>query len=208
MNLGQTILDVIDSYMYRMHTALPGVVQAYDRTKCTVDVQPTLKWAFQDQLIEMPVIQSVPVVFPRTTKSIISLPIAAGDTVLLIFAERSIDEWMHLGGIVDTKDARKFDLSDAIAIPGLFPFTAAPLADGDPASLMVQNDQGYLEVKPGGTFKVFSKSANDELFKILSDLVDTLTAAIPVCAGIPGDFDPGTVTNLAAIKTRLGKMKG
>ena len=43
----------------------------------------------------LPVIQSVPVLFPRTKLSFIHFPIEVGDYVLLIFLERSIDKFTN-----------------------------------------------------------------------------------------------------------------
>jgi hypothetical protein len=62
----------------------------------------------------------------------ITFPVAAGDIVLLCFAQTSLDNWLQLGGVVDPQDSRKFDLSDAIAIPGLLSFNQATsqVADG------------------------------------------------------------------------------
>jgi hypothetical protein len=59
-----------------------------------------------------------------------SWPLAEGDTVKLVVADRSIDEWLTEGGEdVTPSDLRKHDFSDAIVEPGLRSFADA-LGDG------------------------------------------------------------------------------
>jgi hypothetical protein len=108
------------------HVALPGVVTKYNATTQRADVKPTVQLPYiNDDGSEgtdvLPVIPEVPVLWPRAGGFFLHLPMVAGDTVLLLICERSIDEWNLTSGKVDTdpKDFRKHDLSDAIAIPGL-----------------------------------------------------------------------------------------
>jgi hypothetical protein len=51
------------------------------------------------------------------------VPVAVGDTGLLVFADDSLDVWLSKGGLVDPLDDRHHALSDAIFIPGLRPFS-------------------------------------------------------------------------------------
>jgi hypothetical protein len=108
------------------HVALPGVVTKYNAGTQRADVKPTVQLPYinddgSEGVDVLPVIPEVPVLWPRAGGFFIHLPLAAGDTVLLLICERSIDEWNLTTGKVDTnpKDFRKHDLSDAIAIPGL-----------------------------------------------------------------------------------------
>lgn len=52
------------------------------------------------------------------------LPVAKGDTGLLIFCDSSLDVWLARGGLVDPLDDRHHSLSDAVFIPGLRPFSS------------------------------------------------------------------------------------
>lgn len=54
----------------------------------------------------------------------LALPVAVGDTGLLIFSDRSLDVWLATGGIVDPGDDRRHALSDAVFVPGLRPFSS------------------------------------------------------------------------------------
>lgn len=115
---------VMDRRLEEVHTAMPGVVTAYDATTQQCSVQPSISLAYEDEtgqrvVEEPPVITNVPVAFQRGGGFRFTFPLVAGDTVLLVFSMRSIDRWQTKGGVVDPGDDRRFHLSDAIAIPGV-----------------------------------------------------------------------------------------
>lgn len=107
----------------KLHTAIPAKVSKYDSSGPSVEAQPVVKRIYYDGTeLSLPVIVSVPVVFPRTNRFHLSFPIETGDMVLLIFAERSIAEFLQSNKESTPQNSRKFSLTDAIAIPGLFGF--------------------------------------------------------------------------------------
>jgi hypothetical protein len=107
----------------KLHTAIPAKVSKYDSSGPSVEAQPVVKRVYYDGTeLSLPVIVSVPVVFPRTNRFHLSFPIETGDMVLLIFSERSIAEFLQTNKESTPQNTRKFSLTDAIAIPGLFGF--------------------------------------------------------------------------------------
>ena len=123
----EVLRTAMDSHTADLHVAMPGRVESYDSTNQSVSVQPLIRRGYTgedgERAVEsLPVITGVPVVFPGTGGVSITWPVAAGDTVLLVFSESSIDKWLSRGGEVDPLDDRKHTLSDAIAIPGLRDF--------------------------------------------------------------------------------------
>jgi len=124
--MAELLQAAVDQGLASTHVALPGVVTKYNAATQRADVKPTVKLPFvnddgSEGVDVLPVLPEVPVLWPRAGGYFIHLPLAAGDTVLLLVCERSIDEWGLSSGKVDVdpKDLRKHDLSDAIAIPGL-----------------------------------------------------------------------------------------
>lgn len=122
----EVLLEAIRSQVARVHTALPGVVVSYDEATQTASVRPAFKFAYRDatdgtvKRYTPPAIPKVPVAFPGGGDFSITWPLAAGDSVLLVFSERSLDEWRQVAGSGhEPGDLRRFDLSDAIAYPGL-----------------------------------------------------------------------------------------
>lgn len=100
-----------------MHTALPGEITAFDPKTGMASVQPKAKFKKPNgEAMGFPVVTGVPVVFPQSANVTIAWPIKPGDGCLLVFSESALDYWMY-GKETDT--VLKFDLSNAIAIPGL-----------------------------------------------------------------------------------------
>lgn len=132
VTLEELLLAAQDTALAGVWTALPGVVQAYNASEQTVDVQPAVMNGYTDESGDratetLPVIPRVPVVFPGAGVYSITWPLAVGDTVLLVFSSRSIDTYLAQGGVADPRDDRRHSLSDAVAIPGLRTYKA-PIA--------------------------------------------------------------------------------
>jgi hypothetical protein len=105
----------------KLHTCIPAVVSSYNKADCTVEAAPLIDKVFNDgTVIRFQPIVQIPVIFPRTKRFKMSYPLEAGDGVLLLFAERCIDEWVLNGDYSTPDNPRIFKMTDAIAIPGLF----------------------------------------------------------------------------------------
>lgn len=116
----QQVTDTAKGIMEGMHTAIPGVVVEFDTETCTVTVQPKMKFRKPDgSTIDYPNISGVPVVIPQSAgqKATIAYPIKEGDSGLIIAAEQSLDYWMYEQ---ETSTNLRFDLTNAMFIPGLF----------------------------------------------------------------------------------------
>jgi hypothetical protein len=145
----------------RLCVAVPARVESYDPTTQRINAQPLIKRRYEDEegdlVVErMPVVTNVPVEFPGAGPWGMTFPIAVGDTVLLVFADRSLDVWLSEGGEVDPLDTRKHHMSDAVAIPGLRSFKT-PLS-GVSSTYMVLG-------KPGATVDAVALAA-----KVLTEL--------------------------------------
>jgi hypothetical protein len=148
--LEQAIMSVLGS----VHTAFPGQINKYDYTKAEADIKPLLSKKYDDGTIaEMPIIPSVPIVWPRTSLGSISFPLQRGDCCLVICSERSLDKWLSKGGIVINEDTRKFDLTDAIAIPGLYSFATPTKILNNEDFLITFKDQ-TIKIKQGGNIEI------------------------------------------------------
>jgi hypothetical protein len=153
MTTSPGFVDVIrramESRLMDLHVSLPGKVTRYDAATQLADVQPMLKRQVPKRdgsvlLEELPIVPSVPVVFPRSSAFFLSFPIQPGDFVLLVFVERDHSEFMRTGENADPGDRRMHHLSGAVAIPGFFP---GPLAlEGAHASQMAMGADGGAQI--------------------------------------------------------------
>lgn len=113
--------------MAEMWFSCPGVITsvAGDLSDMRVNVKPSINELYADGTTEEHLdILSVPLVMPGGANTLISFPVVAGDTVLLVFSQRSMDNFKIGSGLpTQPNDARKFQAEDAIAIPGLFTFS-------------------------------------------------------------------------------------
>ncbi len=115
--------NTVDNLLSGIHTVLPGKIESYDPTLKKVSVKPLIQKVFETETLSLPVISDVPIVMPGTNEMIISLPIKKGDGCLVLFSERSLEAYMSSNlADVEPQDPRRFSLSDAICIPGLFTF--------------------------------------------------------------------------------------
>ena len=113
----QALIDTIQGEISGIHTCMPGKIISYSGGLATV--QPEQEYKVADgRRMNMPVIVNVPCFFLGVEGRSITFPVKSGDGCLLLFAERSIDDWL-LGG--ESDDPRKFDLTDAFALVGLQP---------------------------------------------------------------------------------------
>ena len=201
--LDQAFSQIFAALTADMHTALPAQVVSFNSAEKTVSVQPVLKrlYEYDTQAKNLPVIEDVPVVFPGSGEHWLTFDIEKDSYVLLIVAERSLETWLNQGGIVDPKQERRFDLSDAIAVPGLLPRPIAgtpPIASGTMALTDRLGTKGFkvssAETKMfhGATSITLTDAGISVSGNILSSLVvlGTVTAT---------DFIAGVVTLLTHI---------
>jgi hypothetical protein len=199
-----SISDTIDKRILRelsnVYTATPGRIESYNPRMRKASVKPMIRKKFNNgEILELPVVDNVPVQFPMGTDAGLRFPLKRNDTCLLVFGMRSLDEWLTRGGIITPDDSRKFDLSDAICIPGLFPFSKLQLQNNDDCYLF--NDSGKIVINDDGKIALGNDKA--ELLEIIDKLLDALTSAICVPGG-----SLSTVAQITAEKVKLQLIKG
>lgn len=117
----EVISSAIESRVATIWTALPGIVTEVFFETQTLTVQPTIKGVIRDRdgnlsNVDMPLLLDVIIMWPRAGGFAITLPVSAGDEVLVIFASRCIDSWWQSGEISVPVEFRMHDLSDGFAL--------------------------------------------------------------------------------------------
>lgn len=163
----EVLRRVMESRLLDLHTALPAQIEVYDATEQTVDVQPMIKNVVSDpdgsELEEdFPVIPAVPVVFPRGGGHFITFPLAKGDFVLLVFCEKSIDQFMAKGKSAHPVDLEKHGFSGAVAMAGFYPTAQALAEDGHDTGLLMGKESAGPQIYISDTkIELGQKDASD-----------------------------------------------
>lgn len=117
----QQIENTVREATYDMHTALPGTISEFDPATGMAAVKPEGAAAMKNgKRLKYPSIVKVPVVFPQAggQDAVIAYPVKPGDGCLVIICENDLKPWMSHGK--ETESDMKFDLTNAVCIPGLF----------------------------------------------------------------------------------------
>ncbi|MFN1150214.1 Gp138 family membrane-puncturing spike protein [Serratia liquefaciens] len=98
-----------------------------------------------------PLIQDVPVVFPRGGGCTLTFPVKAGDECLVIFSDRCLDFWWQNGETQNTSRKRLHSFSDAFVIPGP-QSQAKKISDISMTAVQLRTDDGtaFVEVSTSG----------------------------------------------------------
>lgn len=193
------ILNVVDGKIMNINTALPGEVVSYDEDSGKAKVRPLVKLKYADgTILTPPIITNVPIVLPRTATASLTMPIAAGDPVLIIFAQWSIDRWLSEGGVAEPGDARMHAMSDAFAIPGAFSFKEA--TTGESGTVL---KDGNTKFKIDGD-RVAIGNTTAELLVEITDALDDAVAGF--AAAVPPYVATGIIAASAKIKLITGSL--
>lgn len=195
ISLADVIDAAIDARFDDVFIARAGRVTVYDDVTNTVCVKPQVKrsvWVDGERkFVDVPDLLFVPLIFPRTESYAVTLPIQAGDTVLLVFCDVSHGEWRDSGGESEPTDARRLSIGWPVAIPGFFPDTK-PLSQtpadvaARAAGMVIGQHGGGARVEISPTTIKLGKDATDyvalasKVDNFISTFVSTLSNTAPV----------------------------
>lgn len=204
-NLQDAILSAIGDYMTNIHTSIPGKIESYNPVLKKADIQPLVKRKFSTgETFSYPIISNVPVQIPGGKKACVSYPVDTGDAGILIFSERSMEE--YLNGIVaeaNQGDPRRFSLNDGIFIPGVFPF-GEPGKTGDNINIELKNDKGIIHLNGFLKSVTLYEDLNFAMQAFILDLNTKLAAAFTAIGGVW----PGISINISGSQSTQVKTGG
>ena len=127
--LSNTINTKIAAYARQnIYTAIPVEILSVSNlgTTQTVDAIPLIDRVLSnDTSIQPAKVYNVPIVFPSGGGGLLSFPLSVGDTILLVYSMRSLEEWLGGDGSgTIPQDNRHHHTTDAIGIPGLYTKTS------------------------------------------------------------------------------------
>lgn len=165
-NLQQRLDNQSDAYKAiakaiasNLRVSMPGIIQSFDSVRQTVNVDVAIYDRIQPYLpaniptyspqtgdVKIPTLIDVPLLFPRGGGFSLTVPVAAGDECLVVFADMCINEWFDAGGFTNIQQVlRRHNLSDGFAI--LAP-TSKPkaLQSYSTSAIEIRTDAGDVKV--------------------------------------------------------------
>lgn len=160
MNSIELLNTVISSRISEVNICMPASIIEYDFKKQKARVQPALNYKYNDgSIVIIPDIFNVPVVHPASGGASITFPVSVGDNVLLLFSQKSLEEWLEKGEQVTPDDSRQNNLTDAIAIIGLMDFGKISNAKND-TDLLIKYKESEILVKKDGDLDIKATNIN------------------------------------------------
>jgi hypothetical protein len=167
----EVIRRAIIAQTLKLKVCLPcSITKIYGNQE--VDVQPLLQARYTNGApFNLPVIMKVPVSMPNGKLYSVKYPLSVNDTGHCIFSDRSLDVWLSgSGGIVDPQDSRQHDISDAIFVPGLVPFSGQ--TTDETSDLVITAGQAQARLQQSGKFMF--KNNSHELLDLLDQTEEQL----------------------------------
>ena len=141
-----------------IRTAVPGIVRAYDASTMRARVQPALRAIVAqpdgtDEAMDRASIMDVPVTWQGAGGFVAHFPMAAGDTVWLMFSERGISEFKRTLTMADPPAMVMFQARDAVALP----WRTEAITPVDGATIQTADGSVFVSVEAA---KVTAKAPN------------------------------------------------
>lgn len=146
----QQIENVVREATYDIHTALPGTIETFDPASGMAVVKPEGTMIMKNGTkLSYPSIVKVPVIFPRGQNTMIAYPVNPGDGCMIIVSENDMKPWMSHGK--ETDSDMKFDLTNAVCIPGLYGEGSEAMQKAqEENAIILKNEDTELTLKKDG----------------------------------------------------------
>jgi hypothetical protein len=214
-----SLKDVLDAYgfnlMLQFNCHAIAQVQSFDSSKQTVQAKVMYKKTFvtQDRVTkaysesyeDYAVLMDCPVIIISGGNASLTMPIQQGDTCLILFNDRDLDNWFASGQIQPVATSRLHSFSDGIALVGLRALNAS-IQNYDSTRAVLQYGQTMVGVS-SSKVKI-TNSAGNSLNSLLQNLISTIAGltTTPCVVGSPATLAPTVITQLNQIGTQLGDL--
>ena len=124
-NLSDVLAQLKRDTQSSLNAVQIGIIESFDATNQTATLRMAIKQVESIEpdgtrlLKEHPLVLECPVMTLFGGDSFISMPIEAGDSCIVLFNDREIDNWLYKGGVLAPSSGRIHNITDAIAIVGI-----------------------------------------------------------------------------------------
>lgn len=96
-----------------------GEIVSFNSSTQTAEVSVKMTYQVNGKIMEYPLLIDCPCIIVGGGKGRLTFPISSGDSCLVLFNDRDIDNWYASGQTMPPRTGRKHSFSDAIALVGL-----------------------------------------------------------------------------------------
>lgn len=118
-SIADIVKEGVKTGMLNARVAYPAIVKSFDPVAQTITAYIAIKQIVGGQNVALPLLVDVPIVLPSVQGFHITMPIKAGDEVVIMFADRCFDAWHENGGIQKQSEHRVHHIADGMAIIGI-----------------------------------------------------------------------------------------
>lgn len=210
--------DLLDQFkkdiMLSLNCHAVATIQSFDAATLSVSAKINYKKTFfeynpqtrvYDRVAkDYPIILDAPVLLPFGGDAALTMPIAAGDTCLILFNDRDLNNWLDSGQVTEVSMSRYHSFADAIAFVGIRAFNN-PIADYDETRAVLRNGEAQVGVGPS---LVKIANATTTLKTLLQALITQINAIVTTnCVpGAPVTISPASQTALTAVSTQIAGL--
>jgi hypothetical protein len=197
-SIEQALEAAIESRVVDIHTAMVCQVQKYNADDQTVNVLPVVRRPVESLedggyvAEDLPILARVPIAHMRAGSKFLSMPLSAGDYVLVVFNTWNLGNWRELGKVSDPPEIGHCTISSPIAIP-CCPWPTAEVLDAPNTTDMIAGTDGGAMVRyKDDTVEVVSDGGEDAADFVamaakVNSIVTKIMAAFSGWTPVPGD---------------------
>ena len=190
-----------------------GTVSSFNATLGTAEVKINSKRRLADgRVFDFPLLTDCPVFQVFGGDAFLNMPVAAGDTCIVLFNDRDIDNWYLKGATAVPNTARAHSLSDGMVLVGVRPVSAPNATDTTSAGLDAGTHKAFLrgahaELSAAAAGKVTIKNGTLALKTLIDTLITaTETFAAGKAAGVPLDTSAAYILALQALQLQFDAL--
>lgn len=213
--------EILDAHtnrrLLKLHTSAPGKIVDYDESAQTATVQLVVQEEAgdADTFETIPALTDVPIAWPAGGGYAITMPLVAGDLVLVVFSAVDDTQWRATGDIAPPNNLRRHGLyAKAIPCGGLDSKTLPShsgklyISSQDGSGSGVVLDGTLVELAGGADFVALSAKV-DAAFTSVMGYLTTHTHTVPIIGPVgttpstpPVAPTPPTIASSAATKVK------
>lgn len=222
-DLRDILENLKEDIFYEFNCHKVGVIESFNTDNQTASIKlidkGIRKTSDRDIIQEFSLLQDCPVVINKGLNGGLTMPISIGDTCLVLFNDRDIDNWFDNGLSQRPNTRRSHDLADAIAIVGIrnqvnkitnFNNNATEL-NYLTNKISLDNSKIKLLNNSGGEInlddKLELKNTAENLKGIIDELItiiNNLKCVDPISGNLP--IDSGTSSSLSTLSSRVNNL--